>query len=214
MNLSQPSESTPRTGWHRIAITAGLLLASILTIVNSVQLARWSKQDQASAQNVNIQALTARIDTLETQVDAFKHLPKTITQGDFDAVRQALEERLSRLEQLQGTDARSDDVQTLQLRVNDIEAHLKKSAAQRATARPHTASTIKPQVPEPPFTVVGVELRGGERFLTIAAPGATSLSQVRLLREGEADSGWQLQSIDTHVAVFRVYDQTLRIALP
>ncbi len=213
MSLSQPSESIHRIGWHRIVITAGLLLTSVLSIVNSVQLARLPKQDQASAQSVNVQVLTARIDALQTQVDAIKPLPKAIAQSDFDTARQALEERLSRVEQLQGTDARSDDVQALQLRVNEIETRLKKAVQRRAT-HPHTATTIKPHVSEPPFSVVGVELRGSERFLTIASPGATSISQVRLLREGEFDSGWQLQSINAHVAVFRVYDQTLRVALP
>ena len=214
MNLPHmPTESVPRTGWHRIAITAGLLLASVLTLVNSVQLARSPKQDPLSVQSVNVQALAARLDTLEQQVVSIKELPKAIAQADFDAGRQALEERLSRVEQLQDTDARSDDVQVLQLRVNEIETRLKKSA-QRPTTSHRIAATTKPQAPEPPFSVVGIELRGGERFLTIASIGANSLSQVRLLREGEIDSGWQFQTIDSRVAVFRVYDQTLRVAIP
>ncbi len=214
MNLPQmPTESVPRTGWHRIAITAGLLLASVLTLVNSVQLARSPKQDPLSVQSVNVQVLAARIDTLEQQVVAIKQLPKAITQADFDTARQTLEERLSRVEQLQGTDARSDDVQALQLRVNEIETRLKKTAHHPTTSH-RIAETTKPQVPEPPFSVVGIELRGGERFLTIASLGANSLSQVRLLREGETDSGWQFRTIDARVAVFRVYDQTLRVAIP
>ncbi len=214
MSLSQTSESAPRSGWHRIALTVGLLLASALSIVNSVQLARLPTQNHANAQSINIQALPARIDALEQQVDAAKRLPKALAQADFDTTRQVFEERLSRVEQLQGTDARSDDVQALQLRVSEIEARLKKAAAQRAATHPRTAAATKPQAPEPPFNVIGVELRGGERFLTIAAPGATSLTQARLLREGETDSGWQLQTIDGRVAAFRVYDQTLRVAVP
>lgn len=214
MSPPQMPESTPRSGWHRIAITAGLLLASVLSIVNSVQLARLPTEDHANAQSMTIQTLASRIDALEKQVDTFKELPKSSTQRDFETTRQALEERLARMEQLQNTDARSDDVLALQARVSEIESRLKKTTAQRAATHPGTAAAIKPQAPEPPFSVVGVELRGNERFLTIATPGATSLSQVRLLREGETDSGWQFQTIDAHVAVFRVFDQTLRIAMP
>ncbi len=214
MSPPQMSEPTPRSNWRRIAITAGLLLASVLSIVNSVQLARLPTEDHANAQSMNIQTLAMRIDALEKQVGAIKQLPKAILQSDFDAIRQKLEERLSLMEQLQNTDARSDDVLTLQARVSEIESRLKKANAQRTATHPHTAVAIKPKVPEPPFNVVGVELRGGERFLTIAAPDTTALSQIRLLREGESDSGWQLQAIDGHFAVFRVYDQTLRIAMP
>lgn len=214
MSVSQTPESASRSGWHRIAVTAGLLLASVLSIVNSVQLARLQTEDHANAQSMNIQTLAVRIDALEKQVGAIKQLPKAILQSDFDAVRQTLEQRLSRMEQLQNTDARSDDVLTLQARVNEIESRLKKATAQRTPTHPRTAAAIKPQAPEPPFSVVGVELRGNEQFLTIATPGATSLSQVRLLREGETDSGWQFLAVDAHVAVFRVFDQTLRVTIP
>jgi hypothetical protein len=58
-------------------------------------------------------------------------------------------------------------------------------------------------VPEPPFNVVGVELRGGERFLSVAAPGVVG-ADVRLLREGDAVGAWHLLAIEAHAAVFRV----------
>ena len=72
----------------------------------------------------------------------------------------------------------------------------------------------KPKAPEPPFNVVGLELRGGERFVSIASRGATSLTDLRLLREGESIGAWQLQTIDAHAVVFLVDDQTVRVALP
>ena len=80
--------------------------------------------------------------------------------------------------------------------------------------RNRVAEAAKPKVQEPPFSVVGLELRGGERFLSIAAAGASSLPDVRLLREGESVGPWQLQTIEAHAAVFREDGQTLRVAVP
>ena len=60
----------------------------------------------------------------------------------------------------------------------------------------------------------GVRVRGGERFVSIASRGATALTDLRLLREGESIGAWQLQAIDAHAVVFRVDDQTVRVALP
>ena len=95
----------------------------------------------------------------------------------------------------------------------DLEARLKKGAP--SAAAPHkTAKAAKPKVPEPPFNVVGLELRGGERFVSIASHGAVTLTDLRLLREGESIGAWQLQAIDAHAVVFRVDDQTVRVALP
>ena len=87
------------------------------------------------------------------------------------------------------------------------------SRSPAATPR-RTAEAIKPKTPEPPFSVAGLELRGGERFLSIAAPGVAAVRELRLLREGDAIGAWQLQVIEAHAAVFRVDGQTQRIALP
>ena len=43
---------------------------------------------------------------------------------------------------------------------------------------------------------------------------AASLAGARLLREGDAEGGWQLQSIEAQAGVFQVNGQTQRIAVP
>ncbi len=214
MNIPQfPSDSNDRTRWLRIAAGVWLLLVSALTIVNGVGLSRLTEQSRSSAQDAHVQALATRVGDLEQQVEAAKHQPKPITRTDFDTARQALEERLSHVEQAQAVDARGEDLQALQVRLGAIEARLKK-AQPPATVSRRTAEAAKPKVLEPPFSVIGLELRGGERFLSVAAPGATSLPEVRLLREGDSVGAWRLQAIEAHVAVFRVDGQTLRITLP
>ena len=208
-----PSNDDGRVRWPKIATAVWLLLVSALTIVNSVGLSRLTEQTRASAQDAHVQALAARVGELEQHVEVAKRQPKPIVQADFDTARQALEERLSHVEQAQTANTHGEAVQALLVRVGTIEERLKKISPP-ATVSNRVAEAAKPKVQEPPFSVVGLELRGGERFLSIAAAGASSLPDVRLLREGESVGPWQLQTIEAHAAVFREDGQTLRVAVP
>ena len=51
-----------------------------------------------------------------------------------------------------------------------------------------------------------VEYRGGERFLSVAPPGSTQLSQIYLIRQGDAVAGttWRLTDLDDRTAHFDV----------
>ncbi|MEW9898032.1 hypothetical protein ABWL39_05295 [Chitinivorax sp. PXF-14] len=214
MTLPQlPDENVGRTRWLKIAAAVWLLLVSILAVVNSVGLSRLIEQSQASAQDAHVQALNTRVAELEQQAAVSKSQPKPVTEPDFEAARKALDERLALVEQAQATDAHAGELQALQARVADIEARMKRTAASSAAPR-RTAEPAKPKVPEPPFNVVGVELRGGERFLSVAAPKPSSVLDVRLLREGDAVGAWHLLAIEARAAVFSVDGQTQRIALP
>lgn len=211
MNIPQlPTEGADRARWLKIAAAAWLLLVSVLAVVNSVGLSRLTEQSQASAQDAHVQALNTRVAELEQQAAASKNQPKPVTQPDFEAARKTLDERLAQVEQAQAGDAHAGDLQALQARVGDIEARMKRTAA----APRRTAELAKPKLPEPPFNVVGVELRGGERFLSVAAPKASSVLDVWLLREGDAVGAWHLLAIEARAAVFRVDGQAQRIALP
>ena len=214
MSLPQmPPDGAGRPRWLKIATGVWLVLVSAIAIVDSVGLSRLIEQSRSSAQEAQVQALATRISDLEHQAEAAKRQPEPLAQGDFDAARQALEERLAHVEQAQATDAHGDDIKALQARVAVLEARLKKGGP--SSAAPHkTAKAAKPKVPEPPFNVVGLELRGGERFVSIASRGAAVLTDLRLLREGESIGAWQLQAIDAHAVVFRMDDQTVRVALP
>lgn len=205
-----PDENAGRARWLNIAAAVWLLLVSILAVVNSVGLSRLTEQSQASAQDAHVQALNTRVAELEQQAAASKNQPKPVTQPDFEAARKTLDERLAQVEQAQAGDAHAGDLQALQARVGDIEARMKRTAA----APRRTAELAKPKLPEPPFNVVGVELRGGERFLSVTAPKASSVLDVWLLREGDAVGAWHLLAIEARAAVFRVDGQAQRIALP
>ncbi|KPZ10446.1 hypothetical protein, partial [Pseudomonas syringae group genomosp. 3] len=91
------------------------------------------------------------------------------------------------------------------------------SAAKPKTPPPSRKSTAQTKVPEPPppFSVVGVEYRGGERFLSVAPPGSTQLSQLNLIRPGDmvAGSNWQLNSLDDSRALFSINGSTRILTL-
>lgn len=207
-----PSTGEGRTRWTRIAAGVWLALVSVLAIVNSVALSRLAEQDHPSAQDAHVQALVARVSDLERQNEAAARQPKAIAQADFEATRQALEARLAQVEQAQATQTPAGDLDALRFRVSEIEARLKKTAAPSPVRRP--VEPALPKVPEPPFKVLGVELRGGQRFLSVSAPNASSVLDVWLLREGDTAGAWHLQAIEARAAVFRVDGQTQRIALP
>ena len=209
-----PSERHSRTRWLKVAAVFWLLLISAVALINSVGLSRLAEQTQSSAQDAQINALGLRVADLERQADADKRRPAPISQAEFANARQALDERMTRLEEAYEARAFAVDLQTLQTRVNGIDTRLEKTRQVASAARPRAPVATKPKVPEPPFRVLGVELRGGERFLSITSTAAPSLAGARLLREGDAEGGWQLQSIKAQAGVFQVNGQTQRVAVP
>lgn len=215
MTFAQVPEAGRRSRWFKIAAGIWLLFISLIAIVNSVGLSRLTEQARSDTQEAQIKVLASQVAELAQQAGAGRHQAKPASQAELAAARQALETRLTSLEQAQADVAHASDLQALQGRVGAVEA---RQQALRSTApaalRPRVPVVAKPKVPEAPFRIVGLELRGGERFLSIAAPATTSLANVRLLREGDSDSGWQLQSIEGRAALFLVNGQPQRVALP
>lgn len=65
-----------------------------------------------------------------------------------------------------------------------------------------TARPPKPSKPPVPFSVLGVEHRGGESFLAVSPLQNTQLQDVQLLRPGDSRAGWQLRSLTSTKAQF------------
>jgi len=100
-----------------------------------------------------------------------------------------------------------------QSRVSGTEGRWDKTWQAVSTTLPPQSVAIS-TLPKRPFRVLGAELRGGERFLSVTPIPAGSLATTRLLREGDAFGDWWLHSIDAHVAVFRVNGLRVRVAVP
>ncbi|KAA6197156.1 tropomyosin, partial [Pseudomonas lactis] len=70
--------------------------------------------------------------------------------------------------------------------------------------KPKKTAPPKPVPLSPPFSVLGVESRGGERFLAVAPHDSSSLIDVRLLHAGEQFGAWHLKVLEPHSAIFSV----------
>lgn len=80
--------------------------------------------------------------------------------------------------------------------------------------KPKKAARPKPAPLSPPFSVLGVEFRGGERFLAVAPHDNHALVNVRLLHSGEQLGAWQLKVLESNSAIFTVAaqpDQTVHL---
>ena len=83
-----------------------------------------------------------------------------------------------------------------------------------SATKPKKTARPKPVPLSPPFSVLGVESRGGERFLAVAPHDSRSLIDVRLLHAGEQFGAWHLKVLEPHSAIFSVVaqpDQTVQL---
>lgn len=83
-----------------------------------------------------------------------------------------------------------------------------------SSAKPNKAARAKPAPLSPPFSMLGVESRGGERFLAVSPTDSRSLTDIRLLHNGEQLGTWQLKALEPNAAIFTVPtqpDQTVQL---
>ncbi|RMQ30576.1 hypothetical protein ALQ05_200129 [Pseudomonas amygdali pv. mori] len=187
-----------------------LQILALIVLIGMLVYQQWQifhlKTGFESAANLEtVNAITQRINGVDDRLDAASQL-KSVTIDDFRAGQQALSNRIDAVQALvkQAQDAAQQAAATmqevvvmgarieeLQVKLQDLRAVEAASAQVTAAAKPKTPapsrkSTAQTKVPEPPppFSVVGVEYRGGERFLSVAPPGSTQLSQLNLIRPG------------------------------
>ncbi|KPB74294.1 hypothetical protein ACKUFS_03845 [Pseudomonas cannabina] len=213
-----------------------LQILALIVLIGVLVYQQWQilhlKTGFESAANLEtVNAITQRINGVDDRLDAASQL-KSVTIDDFRAGQQALSNRIDAIQALvkQAQDAAQQAAATmqevvvlgarieeLQVKLQDLRAVEAASAQVTAAGKPKTPApsrkaTAQNKVPEapPPFSVVGVEYRGGERFLSVAPPGSTQLSQLNLIRPGDmvAGSNWQLYSLDDSRALFSINGST------
>ncbi|MCS3473030.1 hypothetical protein M2401_006798 [Pseudomonas sp. JUb42] len=180
----------------------------------------------------SIGSLIQRINSVEDRLDQSAKAP-SVTMEDFRAGQQALSNRMDTFqtqikknqESTQPTSpsaASMLDIVALEAKFEGLQATFQdfvktrpkttpapvptKPAKSKAPPPRKTEAIAKPVETPPPFTVVGVEYRGGERFLSVAPPGSTQLSQLYLVRPGDtvAGSNWRLNGLDDGRAQFSI----------
>ncbi|AZP72675.1 chemotaxis protein [Pseudomonas helleri] len=96
----------------------------------------------------------------------------------------------------------------------DLKTQLPLPAPTPSSDKPKKASRPKPAPLSPPFSVLGVESRGGERFLAVAPPDSRSLKDIQLLHSGEQLGTWHLKVLEPNTAIFAMTtqpDQTVQL---
>lgn len=227
MNFPRPTRTT-------LAFSLCLALLAGALGYEHHQLSNLTNSLAATADKDSLDALLARMAKVDERLDTVdgKHL---VSNDDFRSSQQALSNRIDAVQayakQAAGsTEELSRSVmaaeqQVLQLKASLelIDARLEALSMAHASVPPVVPPTKpaprkKPPPPPqpPPFTVIGIEYRGGERFLSVAPPGSTQLSQVNLLRPGDGVTGtvWRLKALDQQLAHFDVagLPKTLTIA--
>ena len=159
--------------------------------------------------------LTQRVDDVESSVKVMKSdTGAAVPQADFVAAQRATSTRLEAVEQkLSSTTSPKEDVVALKAKIEGIEAdiqHLQKPPA-AVVSKPAGPGVVaarrpvkKPVMLTPPFQVMGIESRGSERFLAIAPIGSTRLDDVQLIRPGDTQQAWHLDTLDEANATFTV----------
>ncbi|WP_454838158.1 MULTISPECIES: chemotaxis protein [Pseudomonas] len=113
------------------------------------------------------------------------------------------------------------DITALRARLEHVEQQLLDLKTQpslppptSSVTKPKQKARPKPAPLSPPFSVLGVESRGGERFLAVAPHDSRSLIEVRLLHSGEQLGAWHLKVLEPNSAIFAVAaqpDQTVHL---
>lgn len=99
-------------------------------------------------------------------------------------------------------------------RVSALEARLARTRAAVSQATMPEVRVIAQKESTPPFVVLGIEWRGGERFVAVSSAETEGLAAVHLLRVGDHESDWELQALEGDTAVFARAGHIERIHVP
>lgn len=204
------------TGWLRATTWTWVLSISLLTVGNTAALFHAVQTTLRQPSSVHASdALSLHLDGLETRVHAIESRQQQPRVNHTDELI-VLKQRLDTVEQALPGGAVQADAPALYARMEHLES--KVGELQRSSRAPRKppppAKPPQPKHTDPPFIALGVELRGGERFVSVGPRNATALSQILLLRIGESEAGWRLDAITQGRAIFRSNDQVRSFVLP
>ena len=205
---------------------AALLGAGTWLVIGSGLLHHQQRLNELQRQQLD----ATRLPTLQSELDALRttqtqlqsELDDLVNQlTTFNQAQAQLDERLTHQQaQLTALSNPPEDPRwqrlsqrIQQLEIRPIQPPKPVASVRKPAARPAPARAM-PAVPALPL-LIGVELRGAERFLAVAPAGSQTLNEVRLLRGGDRFGAWTLRRLERQAAVFASPgqpDQTL--ALP
>jgi hypothetical protein len=196
------------------------------------QLSQLSNSLAATSDKESLDALLTRLGKVDERLDSVdgKHL---VSNDDFRSGQQALSNRIDAAQayakqaietaqelsrnaastgelvvlkaSLETFDNRLHELSQSQIKQVPMAPPKPKAVTRKSPPTQKPSTRVVAPLP-PPFTVIGIEYRGGERFLSVAPTGSTQLSQIYLIRPGDAVAGtaWRLNALDGKSARFDV----------
>ena len=214
MMTTSHTERSHRTTLLRVAAVTWLLLISAVVLIDRVILSTRADRTEDAVPAMQLSELEAQLAELARDLEQQRQGPVALPLVRYESERVALDQRIAALEQALD-ERQTPDLQSLQTRIDRLEVRLATvRSAPTAASRPPVRAPARPRHVEPSFRVIGVELRAGERFLSILPADAAALAQARLLRAGETEAGWRLEVIEDGTAAFRHGDEVRRLTVP
>lgn len=221
-----------------LPLATGLLILGAIIAFQQYQLSTLSRTLNGAAEKTSIDALQSRVSAIDDRLDTVSGKP-LVTMEDFRVSHQALSSRIDAAQstakqaseaaaEVARSSATAGDLLVLKADLESLDGKLQKmgkphpqatAPAPKASSKPKPkpAPVKAPPIPQdpPPFQMVGLEYRGGERFLSVAPTGSTRLSQIYLIRPGEMVSGstWRLKAVDERTATFDVGGLTRTLSI-
>ncbi|MCD9007463.1 hypothetical protein LDO31_14685 [Luteimonas sp. XNQY3] len=212
-SITRPTRATlTRAGLYGWAV-----LVSLATVVNFASGPAQLRPPGPDVPDTRLSVLETQLAELRQQAERWDQQPAAVTEARFDDARRALEQRLASVEQTLGERVSGEELDALREHIERIDAHLQQAAQPPPAPTPTRPSTppAPPQPPPLPFAIVGLELRGGQRFIAITPTGASSgRVSTRVLHAGETESGWRLEAIEGRTAVLRHGAHVRRVDVP
>lgn len=201
----------PNPRLTRLLVVGWLALLSLALV--ALALSRQDSQYRQDAPDAQIAELQTRMLELEAFRASVEVSPTVVMESDFQQMRDHWQQQWDSLNQRQRDFTSSADLAAVQNRLDALAQQVSATKPVANKARSRTAKP-RPTPTTPAFQLLGVESRGGERFLAIQPNGSSGLAAVQLLRLGDAEGRWQLDAREPRSAVFRVDQQARRLPLP
>lgn len=214
--MTDPATSS-RSRLLRVLAIVWVTLISAVALLDRVAVGHLTQRVEGNVEydQLVVEALEERLTALEHGMEALQG--GQVSEAMFAERQRALNDRLDQMDRAVRESTHAGDLVPLQERLSAVETRLARVRTTMRSAPPTRApdtANKEPPPPEPPFTVLGIEWRGGKQFLSLAPTGAYSLEAVRVLQPGESYEDWQLESIDAEGAAFRVAGRLQRITIP
>ncbi|MBT2375319.1 hypothetical protein [Pseudomonas fluorescens] len=193
-----------------LPVLTGLLVLGVL-LYQQRGLDQLAEAVQLNSNTRQVQSLDARISVLEQFKASALTRPPTVILKQFSEHEQALEERLTALEAQLADRALSSDLRGVRETLTALTVSIQKFEAEKSNGRVVERRTLQPTQKRPPFTLRGIEVRGGHSLVALSPLDKPELEHILWLRLGDQYLDWQLDAIEPSAVVFQIDGQRRRL---